>query len=79
MVLRGIFLCRQKEFDWMYEGKGANFIFPEDWELYEKTIPVKERNNFMKAYSRRLLGELGEEGKRITIESNFIFFKIILL
>jgi hypothetical protein len=47
----------------MYEGKGANFIFPEDWEMYENAIPVEERNNFMKAYSRRLLGELGEEGK----------------
>jgi proline iminopeptidase len=46
----------------MYEGKGANYIFPEDWEAYEAAIPENERNNYIKAYSRRLLGEFGEEG-----------------
>jgi proline iminopeptidase len=62
LVLRGVFLCRRKELDWMYEGKGANYIFPEDWEAYEAAIPENERNNYIKAYSRRLLGEFGEEG-----------------
>lgn len=76
LVLRGIFLCRQKEFDWMYEGKGANYIFPEDWEIYENAIPVEERGNFMKAYSRRLLGELGEEGTYLILFPSL--FELIL-
>lgn len=67
LVLRGIFLCRKKELEWMYEGKGANYIFPEDWEAYEEAIPPNERDNFMKAYSKRLMGELGEAGKNLSI------------
>jgi proline iminopeptidase len=61
MILRGIFLCRKKELDWLYGGSGANFIFPEDWESYEAAIPEKERNDFIKAYHRRLTGEFGDK------------------
>jgi proline iminopeptidase len=61
LVLRGIFLIREKEIDWMYEGKGANFVFPEEWDRYEAAIPPAERDNFVEAYGRRLRGELGEE------------------
>jgi hypothetical protein len=61
MILRGIFLCRKKELDWLYGGSGANFIFPEDWESYEAAIPENERNDFVKAYHRRLTGEFGDK------------------
>jgi proline iminopeptidase len=67
LVLRGVFLLREKELDWMYEGKGANFVFPEDWEPYEALIPpaeLKEAGSFIAAYGRRLRGELGEEAMR---------------
>jgi proline iminopeptidase len=47
----------------MYEGKGANYIFPAEWDAYESIIPVNERDNFVEAYGRRLRGELGEEGE----------------
>lgn len=60
LVLRGIFLLREKEIDWMYEGKGANYVFPEDWADYENVIPPEERDNYVNAYGRRLRGELGE-------------------
>lgn len=45
----------------MYEGKGANYIFPEEWDAYEAVIPEDERHNFIEAYGKRLRGELGEE------------------
>jgi len=45
----------------MYEGKGANYIYPAEWEAYESLIPVEERGNFMEAYGKRLRGELGRE------------------
>ncbi len=45
----------------MYEGKGANYIFPEEWDRYEECIPPAERSNFVAAYGRRLRGEMGEE------------------
>jgi proline iminopeptidase len=43
LVLRGIFLLSEKELLWMYQGPGANFIFPEDWAAYEAAIPAAER------------------------------------
>jgi len=61
LVLRGIFICRDKEIAWFYQGPGANFMFPEDWSAYEEVIPVAERGDYLKAYGKRLRGELGEE------------------
>ncbi|KAL2512014.1 Proline iminopeptidase [Abeliophyllum distichum] len=53
MVLRGIFLLRQKEIDWFYEG-GAATIFPDVWEPFRDHIPESERGCFVKAYHKRL-------------------------
>jgi proline iminopeptidase len=56
LVLRGIFLCRPKEIRWFYQ-EGANWIFPDVWEEYEKVIPAEERDDFVGAYHRRLISE----------------------
>lgn len=48
----------------MYQGPGSNAIFPEDWKIYEEHIPAEERGDFIKAYGRRLRGELGEDVMR---------------
>ena len=53
------------ELNWMYQGPGGSFIFPEDWSLYEAAIPLEERGNYMEAYGKRLRGEMGEEGNLI--------------
>lgn len=63
LVLRGIFNLRKCEIDWFYQGPGASFLFPEDWAKYEAAIPENERDDYIKAYGRRLRGELGEEEK----------------
>ena len=61
LVLRGIFLLRKLEVDWLYQGPGAGYIFPEDWAPYRDCIPVEERGDMLEAYGRRLRGELGKE------------------
>lgn len=53
MILRGIFLCRPEELQWFYQ-EGASWIFPDFWESYRDLIPVAERNDFIKAYYKRL-------------------------
>jgi proline iminopeptidase len=53
MVLRGIFLLRQREIDWYYQ-EGASRIFPEAWEKYLEPIPTEERADMVGAYHRRL-------------------------
>jgi proline iminopeptidase len=63
LVLRGIFLLREAELKFFYQGPGSNFLFPEDWKIYEEAIPPNERHDYIKAYGKRLRGELGEEEK----------------
>ena len=53
LILRGIFLLRDKELRWFYQ-EGANFVFPDAWEHYLKPIPPKQRGDLVKAYHRRL-------------------------
>ncbi len=53
MILRGIFLCRKSEIDWLYND-GASHIFPEGWDHYLNPIPVEERGDMVAAYHRLL-------------------------
>lgn len=61
LVLRGIFMLRDKELKWFYQGPGAGYVFPQEWEAYEAAIPESERNDLIAAYGKRLRGELGKE------------------
>ena len=56
LIVRGIFLCRQKEIHWFYQ-QGADRIFPDYWQDYIEPIPEAERDNLLKAYYQRLTGE----------------------
>lgn len=56
LVLRGIFLCRQKEIDWFYQ-YGASRIFPDVWEAFKKPIPESEQENMVSAYYQRLTSD----------------------
>jgi len=53
LVLRGIFLMRQREVDWFYK-KGTSAIFPEAWSRFANAVPKSERGDLMKAYHKRL-------------------------
>lgn len=55
LVLRGIFLLREREISWFYQ-EGASRIFPDAWEPYRDAIPEDERHDFLSAYHRRLTG-----------------------
>ncbi len=56
LVLRGIFLCRRQDMDWLYKD-GANRVFPDFWDEFVKTIPDSEREDLVASYHRRLTGE----------------------
>lgn len=53
MILRGIFLCREKDLQWFYQS-GADRIFPDYWKDYCAAIPEAEHGDFIKAYYKRL-------------------------
>jgi proline iminopeptidase len=56
LVLRGIFLLRQKEIDWFYQ-RGADALFPDAWESYLAPIPESERGDLLHAFHRRLTSD----------------------
>jgi proline iminopeptidase len=53
LVLRGIFMIRNKEIDWFYQ-EGASNIYPDAWEQYVKPISEDERHDLVAAYYKRL-------------------------
>jgi len=53
LILRGVFLCRQSEIDWLYH-QGASHVFPDGWEDFAGYIPAGERHDLLAAYYRRL-------------------------
>lgn len=55
LILRGIFLCREKDLQWFYQF-GASEVFPEYWQMYADFIPEEEQKDFIAAYYQRLTG-----------------------
>ncbi len=53
LVLRGIFLFRQSEVDWLYK-YGASELYPEGWQEFVGLLQDSERDNVVEAYHRRL-------------------------
>jgi proline iminopeptidase len=56
LVLRGVFLCRQTEMDWLY-AYGASELYPEEWEKFVGHIPEDERGDIVEAYRKRLTSD----------------------
>jgi proline iminopeptidase len=58
LALRGIFLLRRTELDWLYQNPlGAASIYPDLWEHYIAPIPEEERTDMMQAYYARLTSD----------------------
>ncbi len=56
LVLRGIFLCRERDIRWFYQS-GADRIHPEHWREFVSFIPETERGDLVRAYHRRLTAD----------------------
>lgn len=55
IILRGIFLIRQWEIDWIMR-EGASRLYPDEWELFHNAVPPEEQGDLLTAYHRRLTG-----------------------
>lgn len=56
LVLRGIFLFRQSEVDWLYK-YGASQLYPEGWQDFTGLVQEGERGKLVEAYHRRLTSD----------------------
>jgi proline iminopeptidase len=55
MVMRGVFLGRQADIDWIYQD-GASRFFPDHWEDFVSPIADADRGNMVAAYQHRIDG-----------------------
>lgn len=60
LILRGVFLARQKDTKWFFGDKGVARIFPEAWHAFSAWLPEAERNNLIEAYYNRIQSEDAE-------------------
>lgn len=58
MIIRGIFLGRQTEIDWLHGANGAALIYPDEWEKY--VAPVAGATDNVAAY-RELLNHQNDD------------------
>ncbi len=56
LILRGIYLNRPQDFDWLYR-HGTRRVFPEYWEDLLALIPEGEQDDLPAAYHRRINGD----------------------
>ncbi len=54
LLLRGIFLARKTEINWLYGPSGAAQIFPEAYKRFREFLSPEERQNLILAYHKRL-------------------------
>jgi len=55
LVLRGVFLGRQRDIDWFYR-EGVSRFFPDHWEDFIAPIPPEQRGDLVAAYGERMSG-----------------------
>lgn len=60
LILRGIFLSRQRELDWFYQN-GTRSIFPEAWARFSGMVPEDEQDDLIAAYHKRLTDPTHED------------------
>ena len=57
MILRGVFLGRQQELEWLFKEGGVSKFFPDHWIKFIEHVPANKRNDMIKAYYDILHGE----------------------
>lgn len=57
MILRGTFLGRKSELNWLYKEGGVSKFFPEHWAQFLSYVPEDRRNNVIAAYCDLLNGD----------------------
>lgn len=67
LILRGIFLGRDRELRWLYEREGAAMLYPEAFQRYIQGLPPSLRNSesLLHAYHRVLSRKDDSEERRV--------------
>lgn len=61
MILRGTFLGRRQDIDWVYAEGGASKLFPDAWQKLVAELPESERKQPLQAYFNKLTDDEAEQ------------------
>ncbi len=64
MILRGVFLARQKDLDWFFGSEGVARIFPREWDAFSGWLPETKQKDLVAAYLHCLQGNDQEQISR---------------
>lgn len=56
LILRGVFLARQRDVAWVYGAEGVSRLFPADYAPFINHLPASERGSPVVAYQRLFTG-----------------------
>jgi proline iminopeptidase len=65
MILRGTFLGRQQDVDWVYAEGGASRLFPEAWQSLMETIT----NANQQSVTQRLFNQLQSDDEKVVLDT----------
>lgn len=54
MILRGTFLGRQQDIDWVYGAGGASVVFADAWQAFIQDVPASEQSAPLNYYYQQL-------------------------
>ena len=57
LILRGVFLARQQDIDWVYANNGAAKIFPDAWYNLIKDLPLSQQDQPLAAIYKQLTSD----------------------
>ena len=63
LILRGIFLGRDEDIKWLYQG-GAGMFFPEAFEIFKSPFNEEERKDYVQSYYKYLTSDDYETKKK---------------
>ncbi|MDO5738460.1 MAG: prolyl aminopeptidase [Eubacteriales bacterium] len=66
MVLRGVFLGRQEDIDWLYQ-EGASYFYPENFARYRDFLPADRHDDIVQAYYEIFSGDDEEKIKEASL------------
>lgn len=71
MILRGVFLGRQQDIDWVYAEGGASKLFPDAWQRLVEDLPHADQKHPLKAYHQLITNrdELKQMSAAKTLEA----------
>lgn len=58
LILRGVFLCRERDFNWFYQEGGVSHVYPDYWQEFLEPLSEQDRQgDLIKAYHKLLTGQ----------------------